>query len=790
MHSGCTFLKFMKVEKNYEKMKRTKGYFQDLIYVSLIGRRVIPQLEIGYDENCYTVDGIIHIGAGCPVFISAEDDDALFSAELYIVMHEIAHRIYTVSKEFGYACTGPIKPFAEYAARKVLHKSVRLVKDQDYEHLFKELRGHGYYLSMQSLQTTFHYVANSIEDGRIEGLLGSSKATFKKLAKAERLKSWCESPVENSVSVMDPSAMTETDKLNLMLNQVLYVSTSYRFQRGFTSSFSETKMFDDISVLVPSLKKAVSSRSCKPAMISAVEVSRKLFDYVLNASKERDPFEEFMRKLLALLAALDGDSKFTLLKSEEEKGDEDSQPLFADDDQTKPEKSEEKSDKDGKKSEDDGDDDDKSGGKSSDGDKSESDDDESGSGSSDGEGEKSDDESSDGESEESDGESSDGDESESGDSKSDNSSSDSGESGDDSSDGDSQSESSEDSSDGDDGSDGEKGADDADLQELKKAQKQASEAAASYSKAMHESAEEEDRIKEIMQNDKPYSPSKMDLDKVSSVYDYDVDFTEKVRPYKADDKTPLEIENKGASLRSQIEKILKTKPLPDKRGVRKGTIDGSRISRLIFSDTSVFKQRGEPKKMDACAFLLQDNSGSMRWNTREGGSRFDICCESFAVIEEGFRDIMPLKIAAFSAGGVTSVTHVVIKEFDEKAETNLSYNFKTHWSAGGGNKDGYSIRVATQQLLARHEENKILVIASDGAPTDYSRGEEEGALDTKNAVDEARRAGLTVIGIYIGDDEDEFDIYKEMYGDQSIMCSPYDLDSEVARILRVAIEKH
>ena len=761
----------MEVEKIYDFLKTNRSYFQDVIYVALIGRRVIPTLEIGWDAACYTTGGVIHLGAACPAFQIAENEDELFASELYVVFHEIAHRLYTVNKEFSYAYTQPIKPFAEYAARKVLHKHVRLVKEADYMRLFSELCDAGYYITMESLQTTFHYVANSIEDGRIEGLLGSSKATFKKLAKAQRLKTWYASPVTESASTLNPDELTATDKLNLMLNQILYVSTSYRFQKGFASAFAETKMFDDISDIIPSLKESVSSRSCKPAMIEATEVSKKLFDYILDASTERNPYEELMKELLTILASLDGDSEFILIKSEEETGDEDSKPLFADDDRTEnPEKSKGKKGKskdDSEKSDDeDSDDSDGSSQKKSDDDSNGKD----GKNGSDDEGEDDDsgsdddsDSDGDGQNDESKDEGSDGDSSnDSGTDSSDDDSDGNGESegkGDDSSDDGSDDDSEGENSDGGDDSSSDEGSDgkgesdsedDSDEAELKEAEKQAAEAAEGYAKASKESGEESQRTKELMKNDEPFTPAQIDLSKVDEVYDYDVDFREDVRDYKADDKTPLEIKNKGASLKSQISKILRTKKLPDKRGMRKGTVDGSHLSKLIFSDTSIFKQRGEPKKVDACAFLLQDNSGSMRWYVNGSQTRFEICCKSFAVIEEGFKDIMPLKIAAFSADSNTEVEHIVIKDFNEKTPTNLSYNFMTHYGPYGGNKDGYSIRVAVSQLLARHEESKILIIASDGAPTEYFGGEAEGALDVKNAVDGARKAGLTVIGIYIG----------------------------------------
>ena len=147
---------------------------------------------------------------------------------------------------------------------------------------------------------------------------------------------------------------------------------------------------------------------------------------------------------------------------------------------------------------------------------------------------------------------------------------------------------------------------------------------------------------------------------------------------------------------------------------------------------------------------------------------------------------MPLKIAAFDASGTHYVHHEVIKEFDEVIEPNLAYNFRDLGRSGGGNKDGYSIRVATRQLMARPEKDKILIVASDGLPTCYENGNSEGCADVKEAVAEARKAGIRTIGMYMYHDQCEKDFarYQDMYGPEVLFCSLDEIEDDLTRILK------
>ena len=128
--------------------------------------------------------------------------------------------------------------------------------------------------------------------------------------------------------------------------------------------------------------------------------------------------------------------------------------------------------------------------------------------------------------------------------------------------------------------------------------------------------------------------------------------------------------------------------------------------------------------------------------------------------------------------------HSTVKKFDEKSVGSKCYNSIQPVGIGGGNKDGYSIRVATKDLLARREAKKVLVVLSDGLPSDYNDGDKQGMNDVKEAVREARRKGVVVIPIMFGrvsDRERMKGNFSYMYG-QYISSDPADITNEFQKL--------
>ncbi|KPH71135.1 MULTISPECIES: vWA domain-containing protein [Bacillaceae] len=108
------------------------------------------------------------------------------------------------------------------------------------------------------------------------------------------------------------------------------------------------------------------------------------------------------------------------------------------------------------------------------------------------------------------------------------------------------------------------------------------------------------------------------------------------------------------------------------------------------------------------------------------------------------------------------------------------------------NRDGFSIRVMTKDLVARQEKNKFLLVFSDGEPA-ASGYDQNGIVDTHLAVSEARKQGIEVIGMFLADreiDEAEDLTMKNIYGKERLMIpSVSELPEQFAPLLKKLLLK-
>ena len=247
---------------------------------------------------------------------------------------------------------------------------------------------------------------------------------------------------------------------------------------------------------------------------------------------------------------------------------------------------------------------------------------------------------------------------------------------------------------------------------------------------------------------------------------------------------PPDVKKEGANFRKEVERIFKNKQAYDLRSQPKGVLNGNDLWKIGMRDYNVFTKKGTASQSDYVAYVLKDGSGSMADDRKDVYATY-----ACSVIEEGLKGIIPLKITNFNAG-YGSVNHYQIKGFGEEDKTtNYSYNFLNAIKANSGNKDGYSIRVATKELLRRNERDKILFVLSDGLPSVYANAR-AGMDDVKEAVKEARKNGIIVIAILFGSTsfrEDSIELYKEMYEKNIISCAPGDISSQLTKTLKKII---
>jgi nitric oxide reductase activation protein len=262
-----------------------------------------------------------------------------------------------------------------------------------------------------------------------------------------------------------------------------------------------------------------------------------------------------------------------------------------------------------------------------------------------------------------------------------------------------------------------------------------------------------------------------------------------VRGFRLFRQMPEQMKREAKRFRKEIETIFRNKEALTQRGQKRGVIDANSLYKVGAKDYNVFVKRGTPITSDYVAYLLWDGSGSMSEGNKEFHSGHAV-----AIAEEGLKGIIPFKVSQFTVDWhKKSVVHHVVKGFNEiDSSLNYAHNFLYHRSADGGNKDGYSIRIATKELMKRPEKDRILIIFSDGLPSDYNGGYEEGMVDVKEAVKEARAKGIFVVSLLFGTEsfrDLNIEMYKYMYQKNIISCEPSQITPQLIRVLKKVIAR-
>lgn len=805
-------------------------FFEGQVYIECLEHGILkpPVLEIEPDSGSYQHPAFtdekgkfhpatIHIGYG---MLQAKTPEELFNMIHHLLGHELQHRFSSTDKDWEAGQKLCFRDACQRISVRVFGKPRRLTKDSDYDAFFKDLAANGVFVNQDMLSYYIHFILNVLEDGRIETIRTRKHPGFGKYRKTFRGAMWREDDFRDEPFFEeDPAELDAMGEFLTILGQIYPLATIGIYQLGFLTVYGGTELHEEAASFIPEISRAILSPTCKGCMDEGREIFSRLLDRLIDicmVKADAETLEKLLQELVEKLLEDFEKMQMSASPRTEEKGDGlPSESVFGKselvlevDEETYEKMKDEFDEADGDepgvklklKRKDGEEDEEESEGETADSGKPDS------GKSDDGEDSPSADESADNQPEESDdGKSDDGKStSDAGSESGDEAAGQSGGADSDTSDEDSDakgtlsgSEASEGGNEQLSGGESEENAghdnivDSASecplseeelIARLESEMEAASKAASTDFELAEADARLDEKFKKAANKLNPVAPKPVPLEEVDAKYPYDVRFVETTRKYKPTNRLPLELENNGQSLRRTIQTLIKNKRLPDRRFQKSGKLDTRLIADIPMGRLDIYKKKGDPVKSDVAAFLLMDNSGSM--GNGPGSTRF-ACCNAFAIIEEGFKEAMPLKIAAFDASGNNSVQHEVIKEFDEVAPVNLSFNFRDLGRGGWGNKDGYSIRVAAKQLQARSEKDKILIIASDGFPTDYRGGFKEGCADVKAAVQEARKAGLRVIGMYMyhDQDDDDFAVFREMYGPEIIFASLDDIEPALKSIL-------
>ncbi|PGS56568.1 nitric oxide reductase activation protein NorD [Bacillus sp. AFS041924] len=185
-----------------------------------------------------------------------------------------------------------------------------------------------------------------------------------------------------------------------------------------------------------------------------------------------------------------------------------------------------------------------------------------------------------------------------------------------------------------------------------------------------------------------------------------------------------------------------------------------------------YKKQTESKELDAVFYLLVDCSGSMF-------NKMDEVKKSVILFHETLKQ---LKISHSISGFWEDASNATKENKPNILHQVIPYSSSLSPSVGPNimqlheeedNRDGLMIRLVSEALAKRSEKHKFLLVFTDGEPSalDYFQ---DGIIDTHEAVKQARKLGIEVIGTFIeeGDPQEETSqLMKNIYQHHYLIAS-------------------
>lgn len=188
--------------------------------------------------------------------------------------------------------------------------------------------------------------------------------------------------------------------------------------------------------------------------------------------------------------------------------------------------------------------------------------------------------------------------------------------------------------------------------------------------------------------------------------------------------------------------------------------------------------------------ILIDASGSQRVRQTQVVLQAYILSETLSELK------IPFRVMSFC----TFWDYTVMQRFreyeDDRSENQNLFGFMT----SSNNRDGLAIRAAASGLLQRDENHKVMIILSDGKPNDVlvKRTEttrtlpyegREAVIDTGTEVRRLRQMGVSVLGVFVGN-ESELSAERRIFGKDFAYIRSIDTFSNVVgRYLLKQIEE-
>lgn len=187
-----------------------------------------------------------------------------------------------------------------------------------------------------------------------------------------------------------------------------------------------------------------------------------------------------------------------------------------------------------------------------------------------------------------------------------------------------------------------------------------------------------------------------------------------------------------------------------------GMIDPAKLWKIGRTDTQkLFNRVVKQNSSEFVVDILMDASGSQRDRQSQVALQAYIISEALSAVG------IPARVMSFC----TFWDYTVMQRFREYDDPKSVNQNIFNYSTSSNNRDGLAIRAAADSLLERDEENKILIVLSDGRPNDVivnrpnSRNPKPycgdyAVQDTAAEIRKLRNLGIFVLGVFAGKEKD------------------------------------
>ena len=199
-----------------------------------------------------------------------------------------------------------------------------------------------------------------------------------------------------------------------------------------------------------------------------------------------------------------------------------------------------------------------------------------------------------------------------------------------------------------------------------------------------------------------------------------------------------------------------------------GTIYANKAWRIgRSSNNKIFYKDVDNGKGRYVIDILLDSSGS------QTSKQFMVAIQAYILSAALTLAGIPNRVMGFQS----FLDYTILKRFRDYNDNVRKCEDIFEYYCSGNNRDGLAIKATCDGLLEREEENKILIVLSDGKPNDVKIGKDSSRSirgemsykgivvikDTAMEVRKARKRGIMVLGVFTGKEID-LEAEKKIYG--------------------------